>query len=227
MDKIEKVLDVIDHSEKYSDEEIRELLQDEECRKLYQTMQEVDSVLLRQEMKGADGETSDGVDVDAEWERFSERHHLLDEASAKDARFSWRKIAASVAGFLLVSGLALAAIHTFVRKGREPMPVEERAEERVVGDGAERDTAKATLPAEVKAEKPAVHKTFENVAFGQMMTEIAAYYDLQVKFEDDETKSLRLYYEWDSHRKIEDVIKELNQFDKVNILLENHEVVVR
>ena len=36
---------IIDHQEKYSDEEIREILQDEECRKLYQTMVEVDSAL--------------------------------------------------------------------------------------------------------------------------------------------------------------------------------------
>ena len=45
MDKFEKILDIIDHQEKYSDEEIREILQDEECRKLYQTMMEVDSAL--------------------------------------------------------------------------------------------------------------------------------------------------------------------------------------
>ena len=47
MDKFEKILDIIDHQEKYSDEEIREILQDEECRKLYQTMMEVDSALIR------------------------------------------------------------------------------------------------------------------------------------------------------------------------------------
>ena len=45
MDKFEKILDIIDHQEKYSDEEIREILQDEECQKLYQTMVEVDSAL--------------------------------------------------------------------------------------------------------------------------------------------------------------------------------------
>jgi len=51
MDKFEKILDMIDHQDKYSDEEIRELLQDEECRKLYQTMQEVDSALLEGDLK--------------------------------------------------------------------------------------------------------------------------------------------------------------------------------
>ena len=50
MDKFEKILDIIDHQEKYSDKEIREILQDEECRKLYQTMVEVDSALLQQNL---------------------------------------------------------------------------------------------------------------------------------------------------------------------------------
>ena len=55
----------------------------------------------------------------------------------------------------------------------------------------------------------------------------ANYYDLQVKFESDGAKSLRLYYEWDSHTKIENIVKELNQFDNVNIELKNDEIIVQ
>ena len=62
MDKLEKILDMIDHRDKYSDEEIRRMLQDEECRKLYQTMQEVDSALVKQ--------VSPLVDIDEEWNKF-------------------------------------------------------------------------------------------------------------------------------------------------------------
>lgn len=58
-----------------------------------------------------------------------------------------------------------------------------------------------------KPEKPAIHKTFENVAFEQMISEIASYYDLQVKFENNEDKTLRLYYEWNSHSSIENIVK--------------------
>ena len=64
MDKFEKILDIIDHQEKYSDEEIREILQDEECRKLYQTMMEVDSALES---------PSPIINVDEEWEKFSQK----------------------------------------------------------------------------------------------------------------------------------------------------------
>ncbi len=74
MDKFEKILDIIDHQEKYSDEEIREILQDEECRKLYQTMMEVDSALLREAPLLL-------LMSDEEWEKFSQEHQLQEEAT--------------------------------------------------------------------------------------------------------------------------------------------------
>ena len=78
-----------------------------------------------------------------------------------------------------------------------------------------------------KPEKPAIHKTFENAAFEQMISEIASYYDLQVKFENNEDKTLRLYYEWNSHSSIENIVKELNQFENVNIELQQNELIVK
>ena len=56
---------------------------------------------------------------------------------------------------------------------------------------------------------------------------IKAYYDLQVKFENNEDKTLRLYYEWNSHSSIENIVKELNQFENVNIELQQNELIVK
>ena len=203
MDKFEKILDMIDHQETYSDEEIRVLLQDEECRKLYQTMQEVDSALVKQE--------TPVVDIDKEWEKFENDHS--GESS------SWRKVAASVIGFVLVSGIAFAAIHTYIKKSQEPMLTNESHTELVAKDSVKQVAVKDSLT-KAKAAKAAIHKTFENVAFDKMIAEIAAYYDMQVKFENVEAKSLRLYYEWDSRSSIESIVKELNQFENVNIEIE-------
>lgn len=178
MDKFEKILDIIDHQEKYSDEEIREILQDEECRKLYQTMMEVDSALEN---------PSPIINVDEEWEKFSQEHQLQEEA-------------------------------TQVTADTHP--------EVINSDSAKQVAAKDSLT-HPKPEKPAIHKTFENVAFEQMISEIASYYDLQVKFENNEDKTLRLYYEWNSHSSIENIVKELNQFENVNIELQQNELIVK
>lgn len=225
MDKFEKILDIIDHQEKYSDEEIREILQDEECRKLYQTMMEVDSALEN---------PSPIINVDEEWEKFSQEHQLQEEATQNAAQeaashpiTSWRKLAASIAGFVLISGIAFAAIHTYIKRSQEPTQVTADTHPEVIkSDSAKQVAAKDSLT-HPKPEKPAIHKTFENVAFEQMISEIASYYDLQVKFENNEDKTLRLYYEWNSHSSIENIVKELNQFENVNIELQQNELIVK
>lgn len=225
MDKFEKILDIIDHQEKFSDEEIREILQDEECRKLYQTMMEVDSALES---------PSPIINVDEEWEKFSQEHQLQEEATQNAAQeaashpiTSWRKLAASIAGFVLISGIAFAAIHTYIKRSQEPTQVTADTHPEVINsDSAKQVAAKDSLT-HPKPEKPAIHKTFENVAFEQMISEIASYYDLQVKFENNEDKTLRLYYEWDSHSSIENIVKELNQFENVNIELQQNELIVK
>lgn len=225
MDKFEKILDIIDHQEKYSDEEIREILQDEECRKLYQTMMEVDSALES---------PSPIINVDKEWEKFCQKHQLQEEATQNAAQeaashpiTSWRKLAASIAGFVLISGIAFAAIHTYIKRSQEPTQVTADTHPEVINsDSAKQVAAKDSLT-HPKPEKPAIHKTFENVAFEQMISEIASYYDLQVKFENNEDKTLRLYYEWNSHSSIENIVKELNQFENVNIELQQNELIVK
>lgn len=216
MDKFEKILDIIDHQEKYSDEEIREILQDEECRKLYQTMVEVDSALEN---------PSPIINVDEEWEKFSQEHQLQEEATHPIT--SWRKQAASIVGFVLISGIAFAAIHTYIKRSQEPTQVTaDTHPEAIKSDSVKQVAGKDSLT-HPKPEKPAIHKTFENVAFEQMISEIASYYDLQVKFENNEDKTLRLYYEWNSHSSIEDIVKELNQFENVNIELQQNELIVK
>ena len=234
MDKFEKILDIIDHQEKHSDEEIREILQDEECRKLYQTMMEVDSALEN---------SSPIINVDEEWEKFSQEHQLQEEAThpivqeeshpiaqeagASHPITSWRKLAASIAGFVLISGIAFAAIHTYIKRSQETTQVTADTHPEVIkSDSAKQVAAKDSLT-HPKPEKPAIHKTFENVAFEQMLSEIASYYDLQVKFENNEDKTLRLYYEWNSHSSIENIVKELNQFENVNIELQQNELIVK
>ena len=234
MDKFEKILDIIDHQEKYSDEEIREILQDEECRKLYQTMMEVDSALEK---------TSPIINIDEEWEKFSQEHQLQEEAThpivqeeshpiaqeagASHPITSWRKLAASIAGFVLISGIAFAAIHTYIKRSQETTQVTADTHPEVIKSDSVKQVAAKDSLTHPKPEKPAIHKTFENVAFEQMISEIASYYDLQVKFENNEDKTLRLYYEWNSHSSIENIVKELNQFENVNIELQQNELIVK
>ena len=115
----------------------------------------------------------------------------------------------------------------YIKRSQEPTQVTADTHPEVINsDSAKQVAAKDSL-IHPKPEKPAIHKTFENVAFEQMISEIASYYDLQVKFENNEDKTLRLYYEWNSHSSIENIVKELNQFENVNIELQQNELIVK
>ena len=247
MDKFEKILDIIDHQEKYSDEEIREILQDEECQKFYQTMIEVDSALLLQNLNtqasishspdnALSSDSSLGnssPNIDEEWEKFSQEHQLQGRATHPIVQeeshpiTSWRKLAASIAGFVLISGIAFAAIHTYIKRNQEPTQITADTHPEVIKSDSAKQVAGKDSLTHPKPEKPVIHKTFENVAFEKMLSEIASYYDLQVKFENNEDKTLRLYYEWNSHSSIENIVKELNQFENVNIELQQNELIVK
>ena len=190
MDKFEKILDIIDHQEKYSDEEIREILQDKECRKLYLTMVEVDSALLQQNLNTQasishspdDALSSNSSlgnsspNIDEEWEKFSQEHQLQEkathpivqkeshpiaqEAGASHPITSWRKLAASIAGFVLISGIAFAAIHTYIKHSQEPTQVTADTHPEVIKSDSTKQVAATDSLTHPKPEKPAIHKTF-------------------------------------------------------------------
>ena len=68
MDKYDIVLDLIEHPAKYTPERIPEILSDPEAREIYNLLCKTDSTLAA---------TDAEVDVNAEWQKFSQRHKKL------------------------------------------------------------------------------------------------------------------------------------------------------
>ena len=58
------------------------------------------------------------INVDEEWEKFSQ-NGASTSGKATHPITSWRKLAASIAGFVLISGIAFAAIHTYIKRSQE------------------------------------------------------------------------------------------------------------
>lgn len=206
MDKLEKILDLIDHSERYSEEQVRELFADEECRRLYETLVDVDAAMAADQPE---------PDLDAEWaalqHRVARRPHSL----------RWQKIAASFIGVLIVSGIALAAIRLAQRppSATPPPAVTVQATPQPT-DTVTRDTTKTQAP------KAPVHRVFENVTLEKMLDEMAHYYGLRVTFRREEARQLRLYYEWDSQNGLQRAVDDLNQFENINVTVEDGLIVV-
>ena len=176
------------------------------------------------------------MDIDEECQKFANKHSLPHLASMEDREHntskkrllhlsSWKKIAASLVGVVMLSGIAFAAIHTFSsHRQLEEVAVSDTTKVKV---NAPRDTtSKVSNPIEkTVARKEVVYKTFDDVTLENMLGEMARYYGVKVVFLNEETKQLRFYYEWNSENSLQHVVEELNNSQQMNISLNNGELV--
>ena len=206
MDNINRLLDFINHPESFSEADVEELLRDSETRKLYDSMVEAGAAFAHHDAR---------PDVNDAWKRFSKVH--------TDVRLSrrWRKAVATVAALLIISGIALAAIFW---PSRSVSPLAPRnayhTERQPIGKVARCDTATAPAP------KPTVVRTFENIQLEQMLAQIAVSYGVQVKFMNNDARSLRIYYTWSSTMPLQKVLDELNRFKQFRVTLNGETLIV-
>lgn len=106
MSKEEKrmmLFDMQEHPEKYTDEQVERLLDDEEVKEFFHEL-----AMARMAGKKANPKA---VDVDGAWKEFVQAHHedklAMDAGRAKDAYRNRMKIAASIVGIIFLSGGSL------------------------------------------------------------------------------------------------------------------------
>lgn len=227
MDKINQVIDMVEHPDRFSEAQVNEILQDEECRQTYLTMMEIRMAF---DKNGVD----ENLDLDHEWETIKSkasqnsdtRQYVLEKSETrKPSLFSWHKMAASFAGVLLLSGVAFAAIHTFSSRNDEKKLA--LADTTTVQYAVNADTPTLQHQKKQKViQKENFHKTFDNVALGNMLAEMAKYYVVEVEFRNSEAKQLRFYYDWDSEDELQKVLDELNHSQQVSLSFVNGAIVV-
>lgn len=200
---------MMEHPERYSETQMEQLLQDEECRQTYLTMMEMRMAFDKESAQK-------NTNVEQEWQKFTARHPVA-------PRLAWRKIAAAIVGVVMLSGLTYAAIH--FSSHRRPAPVANVDTTQVVV--GQKDTAGPAQQVEIQAaKKEIIHKTFDNVTMESMLGEMARYYGVRVVFRNEEAKQLRFYYEWNSENSLQQVVDELNQSQQMNITLEDDALVI-
>ena len=232
--RIEWLLELQEHPEQLTDEQLQQILADDEMRQLVQQLGFAKRAFKYDELK------SDTPDVDAEWEKFAACHaeelDALDErerlrvgdgtSGIHKPRFVLRlathKVAASFIGVLLASGIAFAAIQV-VRNISTPKPQLPSTEQVI-------DTKPVTsLPADtVKTDTiPTEPYVFNNVPLDSMLTAIAVAHNMQVEFENESARELRFHFVWKREDSLDRVVEKLNTFEAVNIVEEDKTLVVR
>lgn len=183
----------------------------EKLRKLMQMTEHPEQYSEEEWQEIFDGETVSDEQVEAEWERFEQQHF------AQPSR-QWLKIAASFIGVLILSGIALAAVH-------------------LVGSHNEHDDSTMTTTSttvntqgtgKAQPETGARPHTviFEDAELQQIVDSLTYYYNIKPVYRYDTARHLRLYYEWDQRNSIDDIVSQISQFDRVSVSLKGDSIII-
>ena len=203
MNKDEKRLmffDMQEHPEKYTDEQIERLLADEEVKDFLR-----DLAMARMAGKKA---TPKKVDVDKAWKEF-----------ANGSYRNRMKIAASVVGIIFLSGVAFAAVQNgWFKFSTSAKAVEDKpATEQIVNSKQlVNDSLKAitTEPKDSLDMKPVV---FDNAELGTILTQMADFYHVKVEYVNANTQHVRLFFNWNKTKTLEQNLELLNAFDRIQV----------
>lgn len=231
--KWDMLLDLLEHPEKYSETQKDELLGDEEVNELYQlqveTRQSLDFAMSKEKMKMPS--------IDAEWEKLKEEKQQKEEMSQNAETqqtaklFSlWspmRKVAA-VAAVLVVSGITFAAIHLVTRSHQ---PSDNSNTELVASqkDSIQQVSAPQKSNIEEKTDSASLAQlplVYENAELQNILTPIAGHFHLQVTYQNESARHIRLFLQLEKNMSLDDIIELLNHFEKVNIRHEGQTLIV-
>lgn len=231
--KWDMLLDLLEHPEKYSETQKDELLGDEEVNELYQqlveTRQSLDFAKSKEKMKMPS--------IDAEWEKLKEEKQQKEEMSQNAETqqtaklFSlWspmRKVAA-VAAVLVVSGITFAAIHLVTRSHQ---PSDNSNTELVASqkDSIQQVSAPQKSNIEEKTDSASLAQlplVYENAELQNILTPIAGHFHLQVTYQNESARHIRLFLQLEKNMSLDDIIELMNHFEKVNIRREGQTLIV-
>ena len=225
--KWDMLLDLLEHPEKYSETQKDELLGDEEVNELYQqlveTRQSLDFAKSKEEMKMPS--------IDAEWEKLKDEMKLKAETQQTAKLFPlWspmRKVAA-VAAVLVVSGITFAAIHLVTRSrqasdnGNTELVASQKDSIQQVSAPQKSNIEEKTDSASL-AQLPLV---YENAELQNILTPIAGHFHLQVTYQNESARHIRLFLQLEKNMSLDDIIELMNHFEKVNIRHEGQTLIV-
>lgn len=219
--KWDMLLELLEHPERYSETQKAELLGDEEMNEIYQQMVETRQALdfdkSNEEIKMPS--------VDEEWKKLKE-----EKLKSTKVAFLWspmRKVAA-VAAVLVVSGFAFAAIHLVTHSQQSS---EKNDTELVASDdnSAQQVSASQKTYTEEKTDTASIAKlplVYENAELQNILTPIAKHFHLKVTYQNESVRHIRLFLQLREDMSIDDIIKLMNHFEKVNIRREGQTLIV-
>ena len=203
MNKDEKRLmlfDMQEHPDKYTDEQMGHLLADEEVKDFLR-----DLAMARMAGKKA---TPKKVDVDKAWKEFSNGSYR-----------NRMKIAASIIGIIFLSGVALAAVQNgwFKFSSSDKAVVNKAATEQIAYSKQLANDSLKAITTENKDSLDMKPVVFDDAELGTVLMQMADFYNVKVEYMNANTQHVRLFFNWNKTKTLEQNMELLNAFDRIQI----------
>lgn len=183
MDQLEQLLDMIEHPDRYTEQQVNSLLSDPDLRKHYEVM-----VSLRAAYEGQSAQPQ---------KKREPIHGNTTRQHALWGGLGWglKAAAAVFLGIVLVSGIAIAAWLA------SPKPT--------VSTSSQPERLEASLPPseEMKA------RAFDNTPLADIMAVVAKHYGHHVAFADDSLRQLRITTTWNEDEPLSAFLENMNELD--------------
>ena len=169
--------------------------------------------LLRKMYAENDIDTSEIIDE--EWQKFEAKHF-----PQKQRSWGWMQIAAMFIGVLMLSGIAYDAVK-IVRHSKVGGDLKSPTQEVRISNSPQRQGE--AQPADSTAQ-PVV---YEDTELATIVNDIATFYQVEPVYKKEDSKHIRLYFTWDKHSSIDDIVDTFNKFERIHITLENKKLIVK
>lgn len=212
MDKYELVLDIVEHPEKYSAEQLREIMADAETKEIYTLLCKTDSAV----------EANKKFDAEAGWEAFAAEH--IRQPHRRSWWFGSRAASiAAIIGGALVAVAAGVAITVSVSSSKPDTKVQMNEVAVAKTNVAIADTVTQVADSIIVPKEPII---FENVSLEDILKQVEAIYHVKAEFKNKEAAALHLYYTFDPALPLDKVVEQLNTFEQINITLKENALTI-
>lgn len=199
-----------EHPERYTDEQVESLLADEDMKDFFHYM-----AMFRMAMKKGNPKK---VNVDEVWKEFADTQRLKVNETSSETFSNRRKIAASIIGVIFLSGITFAAIHSGIFRFSSSKEANQAKMEHVSSTSNLNNTDSIKVCTSGKVDnldiKPVV---FDNAELGDVVSQLAAFYNVKVEFDNAESQHVRIFFNWDKTKTLEQNLEILNAFERIQI----------
>lgn len=196
----ERFLAMQEHPENYTNEQ----LSADDVQQTHDDLAQLKRAIIRRQ------QADEAVDVDAAWQEFASMHKVPEPRHR-----TWSKAAAVFVGLALTGLAYAAAVHFDVAPNIFAPKEQPTAAATSRNPTNQPQSAAPTVSDSLSTGVQTV--VYDNSTLADILSDFATHYNVEVEYEAEALKSIRLFYQWDKSQPLERSVATLNGFDRFHI----------